>query len=323
MNLIRLHTVFGFFLILMLFIVLTGCNTNSKNEFAGIIKDTETNDKLDIDSKKSYVGDSVLGTNSDSINYEQYLKKIWIVKDWDGEAYCFASFSIIRLEDGIIEGRLTTGEIAEPEFYSSNYFNNPHLPNFEDIKNLPNANLFGKINNDVAECQFEDEHGNKGNVTIVFNENDEIEATIKYTYKEESYKDLCLDGIYTFRPYNISDIEGIDQLMTNSISIDLNYWGNVKIESLVVLGNKPHPSVFLTDNQGNIFYRFSEPYQTGSKVIDIALKDLNGDGLKDITIITAFYDYKTGLIYSDMPQIEWVLYQMKNGLFYDSILETK
>lgn len=222
-----------------------------------------------------------------------------------------------------IEGKITTGEIAEQEFYSSNYKDSPYLPAFEDVKNLSGANLFGKIDNCVAECNFEDEYGNKGNVTLVFNENDEIESTIKYTHKEEMYKDLCSDGTYTFRPYNISDIEGIDQSMTDSINADINYWQSVNVVSLVLLGDKPYPLVLLTDNKGNIFYNFDEPFQNGTKVIDKVIKDLNGDGLQGIKIITAFYDYTTGLISSDMPQIEWVLYQMENGLFYDSILETK
>ena len=45
---------------------------------------------------------------------------------------------------------------------------------------------------------------------------------------------------------------------------------------------------------------------------------MDGDGLKDIKIINAFFDYETGLILTDMPKIERVFMQMNDGLFYSS-----
>lgn len=42
---------------------------------------------------------------------------------------------------------------------------------------------------------------------------------------------------------------------------------------------------------------------------------LHKDGLKDVIIVTAFDD-------PNIDYIEWVFYQMDNGLFYSSHLET-
>lgn len=241
------------------------------------------------------------GENIKAIDYNQYLKKIWVVKNWSGGDYD-SSFFISRIENGIIEGKLSTGSIAYPDFY---------FYSLEPSKYL--GDLSGTVNIGVAECQFSDKVGNKGNVTLLFKENNEIEAKIKYTDKGEAHKDLSLDGDYIFRPYNLTDVKDFIPLKEYSFAIDLNSWGNVKIVSGEVNhGDKVYPAAYLTNEHDDILYRFQASFKTGSKIIEDSIKDINNDGLKDVMITTEFIDNPGA------GHIEWIFYQMSNGLFYDS-----
>ena len=52
-------------------------------------------------------------------------------------------------------------------------------------------------------------------------------------------------------------------------------------------------------------------------LIEASIKDINNDGLKDVMITTSFIDDP------NIEPIEWIFYQMSNGLFYDSELNAK
>lgn len=285
-------------------VAVTGCgsidNSNiSEDQSSAINKTNET-------SMPTGPGSPQPGDDIKAIDYNRYLKKIWVVKDWDGGAYKYpSSFFISKIENGAVEGKLITRSVAEPEFY---FFR------LEPSKYL--GDLSGIVNKERAvECQFSDEVGNKGNVTLAFKENDEIEATIKYTGKGDAYKDLPLDGNYVFRPYNLADIKGFTPLKEHSFAIDLNSWGSVNfVSGEVNTGNKVYPLVYLTNGQDDILYEFRGYFHTGSKIIETSVTDINKDGLKDITIITRFND-------PAIEHIKWVFYQMDNGLFYDSDLD--
>jgi hypothetical protein len=249
--------------------------------------------------------------NIKKIDYNQYLKKIRVVKNWNGGAYDYFSFFISKIENGVIEGKLSTGSIAYPDFY---------FYSREPSKYL--GDLSGTVNNNVAECQFSDKVGNRGSVTLVFKENDEIEAKIMYTDKGEAYKDLSLEGNYLFRPYNLADIEDFLPFKEYSFVIDLNSWGSVNfVSGEINHGDKVYPAAYLTNEFDDILYKFQAPFQTGTEIIDASIKDINGDSLKDIKIITAFFDYDTGLKLLDMPRIEWIFLQGDDGLFYVSNLD--
>jgi hypothetical protein len=58
--------------------------------------DTAQSEPIDIPSKD----------NTDIIDYDQYLKKIWVVKNWNGEEYDYPSFYITKIENGVIEGKI-------------------------------------------------------------------------------------------------------------------------------------------------------------------------------------------------------------------------
>ena len=147
--------------------------------------------------KNEYSAHFQYSNGLDSNDYNSYLKKIWVAASWDGGEYYYpSSFCITKIENGLIEGKLTTGAIAEPDFY---------VYSFDPPKN--SGALTGTIYDGLAECHFSDERGNKGTVTLVFRGNSEIEATIKYTSKEYTYDYESSDESYLFRPYNFTDIE--------------------------------------------------------------------------------------------------------------------
>lgn len=132
------------------------------------------------------------------------------------------------------------------------------------------GDLSGIVNNGIAECRFSDKVGNKGDLTLVFKENDELEAKIKYTSKANAYKDLSLDGDYICRPYKLSDIKDFILRTEHSFVNDLNSWGSVNfVSGDVDHGDKVYPAAYLTNDNGDILYKFRAPFQTGFKEIDI------------------------------------------------------
>lgn len=309
-NITAISTIF----FIILIIGLTGCGSiKDKSDISENSPSTisKTNETSIPDTLTAHVSDmptktsaSPSGDNVKAIDYNQYLKKIWVVKSWNGGAYEFFSFFILKIENGVIEGKLSTGSIADPDFF---------FYSLEPSKYL--GNLSGTVNNDVAECQFSDEVGNKGSVTLVFKENGEIEAKIKYTDRGEAYKNLSIDGKYIFRPYNLKDIEYITSLEEHSFVVDLNSWGSVNfVSGESDTGKVIHPVAYLTNENDDILYEFAAPFQTGTEIIDASIKDINGDGLKDVIIVTAFTEDP------DIEHIEWIFLQNNDGLFYDSDL---
>ncbi|MCL2147425.1 MAG: hypothetical protein FWH52_06425 [Synergistaceae bacterium] len=253
----------------------------------------------------------------DSIDYSQYLMKNWVADDWGGGVYIYPlSFFITGIENSAIRGKFRTRAVAVPDFY---YYR------FDTWL----GDLAGVVNNNIAECSFSNELGDKGIITLLFEGDDRIVATLDYEEvefmkKEDYYNDLRriyardpefynrllpMDGTYVFRPYNITDVEHrIDPCKTRLFVIDLDSWGTVSFITVVSSDNKPTPFAYLTNDYGDILYEFSAPFQTGTELIDIVVEDMNGDGLKDIMIIT------------DYDEVTWYFYQMDNGLFYDGRL---
>lgn len=300
-------TAISIIFIIILIIGLIGCGSIIKSEVSESPSSTisKTNETTSTDSSTAHV--AVMPTKPSNIkatDYNQYLRKIWVVKSWNGGAYDYFSFFISKIENGVIEGKLSIGSIAYPDFYSYS---------LEPSKYL--GDLSGTVNNDVADCRFRDKVGNKGNLTLVFQENDEINVKMKYTDKGEAYKDLSLDGNYLFRPYKLADIKYFIPDKEHSFSIVLNSWGSVKfISGEVDHGNKVYPAAYLINEHEDILYKFQAPFQTGFKTIEASSKDINNDGLKDVKITIGFVDDP------NIERIEWIFYQMSNGFFYDSKL---
>lgn len=204
---------------------------------------------------------------TNAIDYNKYVKKIWI-KENDTNKYANeVSFSISKIEDGYLTGELT---VVGPA---------PAYPTCV-------ASLKGTINKDTAECQFTDSRENKGNIKLVFAPNDKMEATINLTEKSQDTKAQPQEGTFQFAPYNLNDIKGFSLIENQSFVVDLNSWGNVKFISGKLTGGSHIPVVFyLTDKDGDILYDFNAnlPYSVDVKAV--AFEDVSKDGLKDIIII--------------------------------------
>ena len=271
------------------------------------------------------------------IDYSQYVNKIWVVKEWHNGAYTYpSSFFITHIENEEISGKLSTHEVAYPEFFSYSLEPNIYLADLNEV-----------IENNTAECQFSDKDGDTGSIKLEFKDNIEIAATINYDTinfmdKEQYYVHLNemygntqsgkeylsklapMTGNYVFKPHKLADwTADIDNNKTMTYKTELNSWGKVNFVTVWVTGNKPYPTAFLANEYNDILYKFGEPFQVGSEIIGISIEDINNDGLKDIKLIAGFVDYQTGLVGPISEHIKWIFYQMDNGLFYDSGLDMK
>ncbi|WP_315069488.1 hypothetical protein [uncultured Clostridium sp.] len=244
-------------------------------------------------------GQSQTVTTSDSIDYDQYTKKTWVSKNGTDDDVKF-SFCISKIANGEIEGEFSTDGIA--------------VINYGGVV----GKLAGKINNDTAECEFSDKEGNNGNVKLVFKANDEIEATIKYTNKSKTYKDLSLDGTFLLKPFNLNDIDVFTPFKDQSFTINLNSWGNVKFVSGRYIGKKHiFTACYLTNEAGDVLYEFNSAFPYAADVKAVSFQDVNKDGLKDIIVIVGNSD-------DSSSQIVTVFFQKDDGSFdYDDALDNE
>lgn len=253
----------------------------AKNQTSTTKKTNETNSSNSSSNSNNIASteqsNSSSNSNSKTIDYNQYIKKVWVVKGSANKAYNYSSFCISKIENGKIEGKFATNAIAEPNYYY-------YLPNHLGYL----GNLTGTINNDKAECQFSDGDGDKGNVTLVFKTNVEINATIKYTNKSSAYKDLSLDGNFLFIPNNLKDMNNFTTFKDQCFTVNLNSWGNVNFVSGKATGGKHIPTLFyLTNKNGDILYNFDSPFPYSVTPKAVSFKDINKDGLKDVIIIVS------------------------------------
>jgi len=240
------------------------------------------------------------------LDYNHYIKKIWVLDDWtDFSEYPF-SFFITTVEENTIEGKIQIGAIAEPDFFYYRMQPSVYLGSFA-----------GTIENNIARCEFSTEDGNSGVITLNFNDKTMVEAAIEYLLKSEPYQSYE-NGRYLFRPYNISDIDNIVPDKVLCLEVDLNSWGNVRFITVETdTGKIRHSKAYLIDENENILYEFRAPFSSAFEVVEIEVNDINSDGLKDIMIISQLtYEDK----YED-TKINYIFYQLESGLFYNSALE--
>ena len=204
-------------------------------------------------------------TTNTTIDYTQYIKKTWRQKKITKESGI--SFCISKIENGEVTGKFTT--VGPAPGYDNNI-----------------ADFNGTISKDTASCLFVDFRGNKGNIKLIFEPNNEMEATIKITNKSQDTKAQPPEGTFQLVPHNIRDLTDFAPIEDQSFSVNLNSWGDVKFVSGKLTGGNHVPAVFyLTNNDDDILYDFAPdlPYDINIKAI--SFEDVNKDGLKDIIII--------------------------------------
>lgn len=243
----------------------------------------------------------LMGCGKKEIDSSQYLNKIWVIEDDDGVFESKVSFYITSFENGNIEGKIQLKEgIVIPKSCKE-----------EDIDNVSDyvGDFSGEYTRDGLECTFQTPRGDKGKMLFRTLDSNIIKMSIKST------KGKRIRGTYSFRPYNLSDKKNFTLNEEFSREVELDSWGKVWLMSGRIdnIGKGTYyPVVFLTDADKNILYEFNTGYTAGTEVYNVAIEDMNEDGLKDISIVTwvsYFKDDDYFLIKSDF-------YQMNDGRFY-------
>lgn len=281
---------------------LTGC---MKTENSSGVSENDMNFRNDDEIEN----ESAVSENTvDSIDYNDYLRKTWVVESWECWSWTASfSFYFTRIEDNIVEGKFAWGSdftMGIPDFYACNW--KSRLGDFA-----------GVIRNGEVQGVFIEtsDYGNgwrNGNLTIKFIDADKLEVTIDYIGEENVYGKKLVDETLNYIPYNISHYEGvIDPDETRKYPVDLDSWGKVNFTMLWTDDgvSKSYRMCFLTDEQDNILYRF-EPLSDWVNFQNVIIEDLNGDGLKDIRIWEELESYDI--------TFEW--FQGEDGLFYNSFL---
>lgn len=214
----------------------------------------------------------VVTATSDKIDYSQYAKKKWLMKDETKSDFKkVVYFSISQIQNEKIIGKLSTISFIPT---------NENLLSFESGFN-------GVINKGTAECQFSDSSGNKGNIKLVFKDNNKIEAVITIIDKSKTTIQPT-EGTFEFVADNIKNKEGFSPIENQCFEVDLNSWGDVKFVSGKIKGGDQVPLVFyLTNKDGDILYDFNATLPYSVDVKAVSFEDLNKDGIKDIIIIVS------------------------------------
>ena len=291
--------------ILSFYVVLTSCSMQDKlgtdiNHPSEIRKTNETR-VLSTSSvpeavKSTKPGNSPKPDNINTIDYNQYIKKVWVVRKGNNEIINYPSFFISKIENGKVVGKFSL--ILDVPGNASDF-----------------GPLTGTINKDTAECQFDNGHGNKGNIKLVFKNNNEMEATFMYSDKEDPNIYFTKGGIpYQYIPFNIKNLNGFIPIKNQSFMVNLNSWGNVKFVSGKIKGER-YTTVYyyLTDVNSNIVYNFHSNNVTNVDVSAVSFKDVNKDSLKDIIIIVKYF-HNPG--YGN--HFVNVFFQKPNGSFSDN-----
>ncbi len=226
------------------------------------------------------------------INYSEYLRKAWVVDEWEGDVYEYPlSFRISSIEDGEITGFMASGRVAVQnyDFYEPDNFS-------------------GSLDNGRAICQFDNGRGRTGEITIDFMEYDNIEASITFTSQDASRTEY-VNGVYVFRPYNISDLYLAIPGKEQKIETELDSWGTVFLTTEQIdAGTKSYSLTLLTNSDNDILYEIGTPFKVGMEVAEIEVKDFNEDGLKDIRVLTwGIQDHSF--------ELDFIFYQNEDGSF--------
>lgn len=278
----------GNFVLFFVLFLLTGCGKNVAEPDIPLQGETEIIENMETGQSAEEVSEehSVENEPEDNTDYSVYLKKIWIADGWD---FFGSPISLVftEIEDDFIGGYFTFG--GDLTLYLDRETPESNWPEF-----------YGTVSHGEAICEYFYTDGEEGIFDLTFYDSNQITVMIERD-EERSY---CL------RPFNISDVDFQDNAML--FETELDSWGAVTLFCANLENNKTYPWVLLVNEQGDILYEFYAPYHTASEVLDVIIEDMNGDGLKDVEVLTYFPPYSP----DDDPPFEWYFYQNENGLFH-------
>ena len=245
-------------------------------------------------SQESKPSETTMAEKEKETDYMDYFKKNWI-RNTDSNFP--ENGGITFVINGIYNGKLR-GEITAVG----------GSPSY----NIDNAQFEGIVDGDIAECVLvNDTRGNEGTLKLTFKSPSEMTAEIAITKKSEDTVMTIPEGKFDFTPHNLKNIEGFEPIENQSFMVDLDSWGKVKfVSGKLTQGNHVPVVFYLTNEEGDIFYEFTNGFPYSVDVEAVSFKDLNNDGLKDIiTIVSDQYDGGNGQLIAE------VCFQQKDGTF--------
>ena len=242
-------------------------------------------------------------------DYEEYLRKIWVIQDWngvksDGDYGDRMSFRITEIDPNTIRGKIAFGTLAEPYLYTDSSDSTENDGDFTGVI------LFNK-----AYCEFSDAAGNKGVFIIIFQGDDAVEVTIHYTEKAVlTYLESIEDETWAFRPYHMQDI--LDMEAGKGTYFKTNYmygpyWQGGRLIYAVITDETTHIDSFITDDMYNIFYHFGLDYPENATNCNVEVVYDNRDDLQDIQIQCYDSNERGAECLAD-----YILIQKDDGTFY-------
>lgn len=242
-------------------------------------------------------------------DYSQYLNKVWIINNEMEEVPVLAfSFRITEMHDGIIAGECCLGEGS---ILTDCYFDQCSLEG-------KLGEFSGEIIDGIAECNFQDNHGNEGKLIMKEWEEDSIMVSLEYTNKIWEYR-KAEDGTYIFKAYGISDIADFDVMEEYNREVDMPSFRDAKLVCGYLDNRKDnvyYPLVYLATPEGEILYQFDIGSIQGTEISDVMTEDINGDGLEDVRL-TICYDLTEAWGSPNTEKtINWNFYQKEKGRFY-------
>lgn len=221
----------------------------------------------------------------DYTDYSSFLKKIWIVEDWDNGINYPISIVITQIEKGYIKGCFLIDDFIKSDYFYS----------LDEREKIPE--FCGMIYSGTSECEYDYKDGRLGTLTITFCGNDRIEVEL------DGDEAQC----FTLRPYNISDEKFLDE--PTFYEVELDSWGTVTLFYANLDCNHPIPCIFLLNDNGDVIYEFNGSFHTGSEVLEIFIDDMNGDGMRDVEVVTYFPEVP------DAYRFEWYFFQTEEVFF--------
>lgn len=263
--------------VVIIIILLSGCGGIEQQDGIEIENVSLNLDEVASDNERN---------DGDQKDYSSYLKKVWIVDD-DYNGDDAISCIITGITDNVIEGYYHMGQMVFEIYTSQSLSKKNEKPNFHTVI------CDGVFIFEVKEPRYGEED-REGTARLRFCEGDRIEVTLTEGGKSQQYM---------LRPYNISDEDFRGEPTISRIELDS--WGNVNLFYANTESNHSIPCIYLTNDHGDIFYDFLADYQHASEVIDVVVEDMDGDGFKDVEVVTFLAGY----------QFEWYFFQKENGLF--------
>lgn len=238
--------------------------------------------------------------NEEEIDMENYLHKIWVLNQ--APLYDYAStftFVIDSVDQNEISGRIVVYrpyKIASKRDYRRT----------ELDRNARGWNFVGSIQGDYAQCRFVNKNNQEGTLNIWFLDDGNIEAAVVYDDADLNVDIISRD---LFSPYNTSDLDK-NYHIEKTIKTNLDFWNDVHLISGEAQrktdANRSIIFVYVTDADGNIFYRFEDQFLT--EITDVCVEDLNGDGRRDIKFVENYEE-------SGLGSLEEVFIQMDEGVY--------